>query len=83
VRGQLLVVHGTLDENVHPRHTVWLEEALRIAGRDATVVMIPNERHLHRPAARRRWLTLAVDYLRRASEQPAVRSTGPRGQAAS
>jgi dipeptidyl-peptidase-4 len=84
VRGELLILHGTVDENVHPRHTQQLQEALEASGRDATVVMLPNERHqLARPSARRRWLTLALDHLRQALAEPGADSTVPRGQAAS
>jgi dipeptidyl-peptidase-4 len=69
-RGQLLLIHGTVDENVHPRHTSSLMEALHAAGRDAAVVLLPNQRHLvARPAAKRRWLSLALTHLRTAMRQ--------------
>src|SRR5205823_4576064 len=80
----LLVVHGTVDENVHPRHTERLQQALRANDRTATVVMLPNQRHtVRRPSARRRWLTLALDHLRRAMDRPAGSRAVRRGQAAS
>ena len=73
LRGQLLILHGTVDENVHPRHTALLREALRDAGFDATLVMLYNERHLlARPASRKRWLTAAIGHLQDAMS--AVRS---------
>jgi len=73
LRGQLLLIHGTVDENVHPRHTSRLLEALRAAGRDATVVLLPDQRHLvARPAAKRRWLRLALTHLRKAMRQQAM-----------
>jgi dipeptidyl-peptidase-4 len=85
--GRLLILHGTVDENVHPGHTAELVEALRAAGHEAIVVMLPDERHLlARPESRRRWLTLAVDHLRDAFSRPTadVGSAGAsRGQAAS
>src|SRR5438477_371275 len=87
LRGRLLILHGTIDENVHPRHTAELVEALRAAGHEASVVMIPDERHLlSRVESRRRWLTLAVDHLRDASNEPTAdvgRPGVPPGQAAS
>ena len=68
--GRLLLIHGTVDENVHPRHTAQLLEALQAAGRDASVVLLPNQRHLvARPAAKRRWLSLALTHLRTAMRQ--------------
>ena len=64
-----------------------LVEALRAAGHEASVVMIPDERHLlSRVESRRRWLTLAVDHLRDASNEPTAdvgRPGVPPGQAAS
>ena len=84
LQGRLLLVHGTVDENVHPRHTAWLQDALRAGGRAATVVTLRNQRHtLRRPAARRRWLTLALDHLRDAMGQPGASRAVRRGQAAS
>jgi dipeptidyl-peptidase-4 len=69
-RGQLLLIHGSVDENVHPRHTSALVEALHAGGRDAAVVLLPNQRHLvARPAAKRRWLSLALRHLRTAMRQ--------------
>jgi len=84
--GRLLILHGAVDENVHPRHTAWLRDALRAAGRNATAVMLPDERHLlARPASRKRWLTLALGHLRDAMSRPGAGATNAaaRGQAAS
>jgi dipeptidyl-peptidase-4 len=84
LQGRLLVTHGTVDENVHPRHTERLLAALRAAGRDADSAMLPRERHLlERPLARRRWLTLALDHLRDAMGRPSRSGAAPRAQAAS
>jgi len=84
LQGPLLIVHGTVDENVHPRHTARLQEALRASGRQVRVVTLPNQRHtMRRPSARRRWLTLALDYLRDAMDQPAGSRAVRRDQAAS
>jgi dipeptidyl-peptidase-4 len=84
--GRLLILHGTVDENVHPRHTAELVDALRAAGRDAVVVMLPDERHLlARRESRRRWLTLALDHLLGAMRPPTAEVGGAAmpGQAAS
>lgn len=87
LRGRLLILHGTVDENVHPGHTAELVEALRAAGHEPTVVMLQDERHLlARPESRKRWLTLAVDHLLGAMRRPTAEvgdATAARGQAAS
>jgi dipeptidyl-peptidase-4 len=65
LRGQLLIQHGDLDENVHLRHTGRLLEALQAAGRDADLQLLPGERHLLRsPAALQARLRRAVAHFR-------------------
>jgi dipeptidyl-peptidase-4 len=61
VRGDLLLIHGTADENVHLRHSERLVQAFREAGREVELVAIPEQRHRMRgPAIRERdRLTLA------------------------
>ena len=48
--GQLLLVHGLLDENVHFRHTARLVSALVRARKRFELVLLPEERHLPRNA---------------------------------
>jgi dipeptidyl-peptidase-4 len=48
VRGDLLLIHGTADENVHLRHSVRMVEALRQAGRDIELIELPEQRHRFR-----------------------------------
>jgi dipeptidyl-peptidase-4 len=43
--GQLLLIHGAIDENVHLRHSVRLVAALQAVGRDVELVVLPNDRH--------------------------------------
>jgi dipeptidyl-peptidase-4 len=45
LRGALRLVHGELDENVHPWHSARLVAALRAAGGEASLSTIPGERH--------------------------------------
>jgi dipeptidyl-peptidase-4 len=52
-RGQLLLVHGMLDENVHFRHTARLVNALNRAGKQYELLIYPDERHLPRVLADR------------------------------
>ena len=45
VRGDLLLIHGTVDENVHLRHSLRMQEALRQAGHETELVQLPEQRH--------------------------------------
>lgn len=51
LRGSLLLIHGTSDENVHPRNSMRLVEAVRSAGRELELVQLPGQRHRTRGAA--------------------------------
>lgn len=54
--GELLLVHGLLDENVHFRHTARLVGALVRARKSFQLLMLPEERHLPRKAEDRVYL---------------------------
>jgi dipeptidyl-peptidase-4 len=56
VRGDLLLVHGLLDENVHFRHTARMIEALIAADRTFETLLMPEERHGVRREHNRRYL---------------------------
>lgn len=45
MKGDLLLVHGLLDENVHFRHTARLINALIAAQKPYQLLLFPNERH--------------------------------------
>ena len=51
LRGELLLIHGGVDENVHFRHTARLITALVAADRDYDLLMFPAERHMPRDQA--------------------------------
>jgi len=51
VRGDLLLIHGTADENVHFRHSQRLIAAFRAAGREIELVSFPEQRHRMRGTA--------------------------------
>jgi dipeptidyl-peptidase-4 len=55
LRGELLLIHGGIDENVHLRHSVRLLAALQAAERDVELVVLPTDRH--RPRSPRGVLT--------------------------
>ncbi|AGA30107.1 S9 family peptidase [Singulisphaera acidiphila] len=48
LRGELLVIHGMLDENVHFRHTARLTTALISAAKPFALLPLPDERHSSR-----------------------------------
>lgn len=53
LRGNLLIVHGLIDENVHFRHTARLINALIKARKPYELLMFPDERHMPRSLADR------------------------------
>jgi dipeptidyl-peptidase 4 len=59
LKGHLLLMHGTLDENVPPNNTLLVVDALIKANKDFDLIMIPNVGHgygVANPyATRRRW----------------------------
>lgn len=60
LQGHLLLMDGTTDDNVPPYLTNLLVQALIAANRDFDLVLLPNQRHMYRGAARlyaarRRW----------------------------
>jgi dipeptidyl-peptidase-4 len=54
--GALMLVHGMLDENVHFRHTARLINALLHHRKDYQLELFPDERHLPRKPADRRYM---------------------------
>ncbi len=54
LKGDLLLIHGLLDENVHYRHTARLINALVAAGKPFSILPLPDSRHgARRPEDRR------------------------------
>jgi len=53
MKGQLLLVHGLIDENVHFRHTARLVNALNREQKSYELLMFPDERHMPRREADR------------------------------
>lgn len=45
LRGHLLLVHGNIDNNVHPANTIRLVDALVKAGKRFDLMMLPGQRH--------------------------------------
>jgi dipeptidyl aminopeptidase/acylaminoacyl peptidase len=59
LKGKLMLVHGTFDDNVPPNNTLVVVDALMKAGKDFDLLMIPNAHHGYADQAlyiqRRRW----------------------------
>ncbi len=56
LKGDLLLIHGLLDENVHYRHTARLLNALVAAGKPFSILPLPDSRHGARRAEDRRYV---------------------------
>ena len=56
LRGELLIIHGMADENVHFRHTARLLNVLNAAAKEYGLLIFPDERHLPRGEDDRRYL---------------------------
>jgi dipeptidyl aminopeptidase/acylaminoacyl peptidase len=58
LKGKLLLIHGEMDENVHPSSTLVVVDALIKENKDFDLLIIPNQPHAsdHNPYfVRRRW----------------------------
>lgn len=65
LRRPLLLIHGTVDDNVFPAHTLRLSAELTAAGRPHTVLPLPGVSHMPTDeATTENLLLLQVDYLR-------------------
>lgn len=63
--GQLLLIHGVIDENVHLQNTLNLAGALQAAGKQFDLMLYPGNRHaVVEPRQRRHLYTLMTDYVR-------------------
>ena len=58
LKGHLLLIHGTMDNNVPPYNTLLVADALIKANKEFDMLLIPNSAHGYAPASyvmRRRW----------------------------
>jgi dipeptidyl-peptidase-4 len=70
VQGDLLLIHGTVDENVHLRHSERLVAAFREAGRQIELVTLPEQRHKTRGDAIRVREQRTIAHLLRGLDLP-------------
>jgi dipeptidyl-peptidase-4 len=45
LHGRLLLLHGTMDDNVHLEHTLLFAQALQRAGKEFDLMLYPSQRH--------------------------------------
>ncbi len=45
LHGELLLIHGAIDDNVHPQNTMQLAHALQKAGKPFRMMLYPKSRH--------------------------------------
>jgi dipeptidyl-peptidase-4 len=63
LRGKLLLVHGSIDNNVHPGNTIQLIDALIKAQKRFDLMFYPEQRHGIRGLYGRHYRKLAIDYF--------------------
>jgi len=63
LEGKLLIVHGSVDNNVHPANTTMLVNALIEADKNFDLMMYPGNRHGIRGAAGRHYNKLRLQHL--------------------
>jgi dipeptidyl-peptidase 4 len=72
LKGELLIIHALMDENVHFQHTADLIDALVLAKKQFEMFVFPGERHGYRsPAAREHAAGLTTRFLVRTLGTPA------------
>src|SRR5688572_17007362 len=64
LHGRLLLVHGAIDDNVHPQNTLQLAHELQKAGKPFRMMLYPKSRHAVTDAAQLRHLrALMLDFI--------------------
>lgn len=64
LHGKLLIIHGSIDDNVHMSNTLQLVEALQNSGKDFDLMIYPRNRHgVRRPAQMRHLRKLMTEYV--------------------
>ncbi|MBL8861762.1 MAG: S9 family peptidase [Planctomycetes bacterium] len=65
VTGRLVLVHGAIDDNVHPANTMQLALALQKAGKQFDLMLYPGVRHGPTGAASVHWRALQLESIQR------------------
>ena len=62
LHGELLLVHGSIDDNVHPQNTIRMARALQDANKPFEMMIYPGSRH---GIGGRHYTRLQYDFIRR------------------
>ena len=65
LENDLLIVHGTADDNVHPHNTLAMTEALAAAGKPYEMAIYPGQKHGFRGAAERHFFERMTAFFER------------------
>jgi len=66
LHGDLLIIHGTMDDNVHMQQTIQMINALQDAGKSFEMMLYPRARHgVHKASHRLHLYETMTDFLRR------------------
>ncbi len=63
LKGELLLMHGDMDDNVHPAHTMQVVNALIKADKDFDMVILPNQAHGFKGAAKSYFTRKRANYF--------------------
>lgn len=63
LKGDLMIIHGTIDNNVHPQNSIMLINALILADKDFDVMFYPGNRHGIRGAHGQHYRKIRTRYL--------------------
>ncbi len=63
LKGSLMIIHGTIDNNVHPQNSIMLIDALIKADKDFDVMFYPGNRHGIRGAHGQHYRKIRTRYL--------------------
>lgn len=64
--GKLLLIHGAIDDNVHPQNTMQLVDALQKAGKSFELMLYPRARHgIGNPKQVKHLRQLMLDFIER------------------